>query len=73
MSSDFLKSDLEKNKYRAGLGYFVFFLPLISILPRIIGLVGVEISQPIADALTFAVSVPFLISFLRQLAKMEEA
>jgi len=29
MSSDFLKSDLEKNKYRAGLGYFVFFLPLI--------------------------------------------
>ena len=51
----------------------VFFLPLITVLPRMIGLVGVEISQPIADALTFVVSVPFLISFLRQLEKMKEA
>ena len=29
MNREFLKSDIEKNKYKAGLGYFVFFLPLI--------------------------------------------
>lgn len=49
----------------------VFFLPLIAILPRVIGLMGVQISQPIADVLTFAVSVPFLIAFLKELGRME--
>lgn len=29
MNKEFLKSDIEKNKYKAGLGYFIFFLPLI--------------------------------------------
>lgn len=29
MSTEFLRSDIEKNKFKAGLGYFVFFLPLI--------------------------------------------
>ena len=29
MSVEFLKSDIEQNRYKAGLGYFVFFLPLL--------------------------------------------
>lgn len=29
MSAEFSMEDMEKNKYKAGLGYFVFFLPLI--------------------------------------------
>ena len=29
MSVEFQKSDLEQNKLKAGLGYFIFFLPLI--------------------------------------------
>lgn len=29
MSMEFTKADLEANKFKAGLGYFVFFLPLI--------------------------------------------
>lgn len=29
MSTEFSKSDLDTNKLKAGLGYFVFFLPLI--------------------------------------------
>lgn len=29
MSTEFSKSDLDSNKLKAGLGYFVFFLPLI--------------------------------------------
>ena len=51
----------------------VFFIPLILILPRTHGLFGVEICQPIADVLTFLVSLPFLIEFLQQLGRMDDA
>ena len=51
----------------------VFFIPLILTLPRMFGLLGVEICQPIADVLTFVVTVPFLFPFLHQLVKTEEA
>jgi Na+-driven multidrug efflux pump len=51
----------------------VFFIPLILILPRTHELFGVEICQPIADVLTFFVSLPFLVAFLRQLGQMDDA
>ena len=51
----------------------VFFIPLILTLPRMFGLLGIEICQPIADVLTFVVTVPFLFPFLHQLVKLEEA
>ena len=51
----------------------VFFIPLILILPRTHGLFGVEICQPIADVLTFLMSLPFLIAFLQQLGRMDDA
>ena len=51
----------------------VFFIPLILTLPRMFGLLGIEICQPIADVLTFVVTVPFLFPFLRQLVRMDEA
>ena len=50
----------------------VFFIPLILTLPRMFGLLGIEICQPIADVLTFVVTVPFLFPFLHQLVKLEE-
>ena len=51
----------------------LFFIPLILILPRTHGLFGVEICQPIADVLTFLVSLPFLLAFLQQLGRMDDA
>ena len=51
----------------------VFFIPLILILPRTHGLFGVEVCQPIADVLTFLVSLPFLLAFLQQLGRMDDA
>ena len=51
----------------------VFFIPLILILPRTHGLFGVEICQLIADVLTFLVSLPFLLAFLQQLGRMDDA
>ena len=49
----------------------LFFIPLIMILPKLINLSGIEYSQAISDALTFIVSVPFLIWFFKNLKKEE--
>ena len=45
----------------------IFFLPLILTLPGQLGVLGVQISQPIADVLTFFVTAPMLFDFLRRL------
>ena len=50
----------------------VCFIPLILVLPRVWGLVGVEVCQPIADVLAFVISLPFLVAFLRQLGRMAD-
>lgn len=50
----------------------LFFIPLILILPKLWNLAGIEYSQAISDALTFAVSVPFTIWFFKNLKKEEQ-
>lgn len=45
----------------------IFFLPLIIILPKLFYLKGVEITQPISDVLTFAISIPFIYKFFKNL------
>lgn len=44
----------------------VFFVPAILILPRLLGLTGVELSQPAADLLTFFVCAPFMAAFYKK-------
>ncbi len=46
----------------------VFFLPLILILPRLFGITGVEVAQPIADLCTCLTCVPFAIAFMKKLS-----
>ncbi len=48
----------------------VYFIPLILLLPQVVGLWGVQACQPIADVLTFVTNIPFLIVFLRELAQL---
>ena len=43
------------------------FLPLIVILPQLIGLTGVETAQPIADVVAFVICVPYTIKFFTEL------
>ena len=47
----------------------ICFIPLILTLPRLIGLPGVELCQPVADVLTFFISVPCFFPFLFRLGK----
>lgn len=43
------------------------FLPLIFILPRFLGLFGVEICQAVSDVLTLAISVPIGVSVINEM------
>ena len=45
----------------------IFFIPLILILPHFFDLTGVEITQTIADILSFILAVPFAVSELRKM------
>lgn len=47
----------------------IFFIPLILILPRIMGLTGVEITQACADVLSFFLAIPLAASELRLMDK----
>lgn len=47
------------------------FIPLIEILPRLLGIAGIELAQPIADISAALISLPFAISFLRRLKSRE--
>lgn len=46
----------------------ICFIPVIVILPKICGLLGVEMSQMIADLLSFAVAVPLTVRYFRKLS-----
>lgn len=43
----------------------IFFLPVVLILPRFVGVTGVQMAQPLADFLTFLISCPFLAAIFR--------
>jgi len=45
------------------------FIPLILILPALFGLNGIMLAQPIADGLSFLISVPLVLHFLKHLPK----
>lgn len=47
----------------------IFFIPLILILPLFWGITGLEITQPIADVLTFFFCIPFMYVFLKNMKK----
>ena len=51
----------------------LYFIPMILTLPQMLGLVGVQACQPIADVFTFFTNIPFLIVFLRELSRLEKA
>lgn len=51
----------------------LFFVPAIVILPQWWGLGGVEMTQAVADGLTFILSIPFAIWIVRRLTAMDKA
>ena len=47
----------------------LFFVPLVLILPRFIGVTGIEISQPLGYVLSAGIALPYLLNFLKELKK----
>ena len=47
----------------------IFFLPAVLLLPLILGCLGVQAAQPVADFCTFAVAIPFAFDFWRRYVK----
>ena len=45
----------------------VVYIPLILLLPRLLGMTGVQMAQPGADLCTFLISVPFQLLFYRRI------
>ena len=41
------------------------YIPMILILPALLGFTGIQLTQPVADGLTFLVSIPFHLWFFR--------
>ena len=55
--------------FLAALRNGVFFMPLILAMPRLFGVNGIATAQPVADVLSFAVTMPFLVRLLRRLPR----
>ena len=49
----------------------LFFIPLVLILPLCIGILGVELTQPLSDVLTCLFTIPFFVKFLKDLKELE--
>ncbi len=49
----------------------LFFIPLLLILPPMLGVPGIQISQPIADVLSAIAAIPFLVYFMKNLPKTD--
>ena len=74
MPSSFVANMLFQSIGRAKEAFFmasmrtgIFYIPLILLLPRIVGIAGIEIAQPLADIITAAVSAVMAVRFLRTL------
>ncbi len=50
----------------------IFFIPIILIAPLIFGITGLQLAQPISDILSFVVSLPFFIKFVKELTLLQQ-
>ena len=51
----------------------IILIPIVWILPPIIGIWGIQIAQPLADLITFLMSVPMTLSVIRKMNEKAEA
>ncbi len=72
--SNMMFQSIGKNKiatFLSALRSGLVFIPVLLISSRLIGLTGIQISQTITDVITFFVSMPFMIVFLKNMKKDE--
>ncbi|MCF0116337.1 MAG: hypothetical protein HUJ56_13395 [Erysipelotrichaceae bacterium] len=47
-------------------------IPALLILPKVFGLLGLQMSQPVADACSFILSIPLTLTFLKEMEAQEQ-
>ena len=50
----------------------IFFIPFIWLLPMVLNLAGVELTQALSDFCTFLFTIPFFIKFVKELNEKTE-
>ena len=45
----------------------ILFIPTIILLSHFLGILGIQLSQPLADVMTFVITLPIVVKFLRRL------
>jgi len=45
----------------------LFFIPMVILLPRFFGIFGLEVSQAVADVISFAVAIPMQLGILKEM------
>ena len=48
----------------------IFFVPVVAVLPSLVGIWGVQLAQPIADVATFILSLWYILPFMRRLTRL---
>ncbi|WP_041384613.1 MATE family efflux transporter [Sphaerochaeta pleomorpha] len=51
----------------------IFFVPLIATLPKFVGILGIQISQPIADLLSVVLSLALVFPFMKELSEPDSS
>jgi putative MATE family efflux protein len=51
----------------------ICFIPLILILPGLIGVAGVQLAQPIADVISSVIVIPFVVHFFRKISAKKQS
>jgi len=57
---------IKKSVFLSSCRQGIFFLPLIFILPKFIGLTGIELCQPLSNIFSGIISLPFVLIFFRK-------
>lgn len=73
--SNMMFQSIGKNKtatFLSALRSGLIFIPVLLVLSNLLGLTGVQISQTIADIITFFVSLPFMVLFFKNMKKEEK-
>ena len=52
-----------------GVARQAFLIPCLGLFTGLFGLTGLQMSQPVADTLTFVIAIPMAVKFLRRLGK----
>ncbi|MBQ8291836.1 MAG: MATE family efflux transporter [Clostridia bacterium] len=50
----------------------LFYIPAVLILPRLVGLIGVQSCQSVSDVCSFLFSIPFTVLFLKDLVRRQK-